>query len=302
MRMRAELVAGRHKWVILWALPELQCLNELGSGEQRIVLYRYRATPRRAPSRATVSCPRRRYSRFRVEGLRECPGSGRRYTASPGSFPDGTAGTPGLRSANGRPDARARRPLKALGFGFRLVAPGWQSLPSIMPSYHYAWRAHAFPRMPFPQVIPDSSELIQDQACCCRSHRSGLRRSAACPSLHGGRIQVHRLRRRQVKVDKLNAGESYIKHIDAAALTSLIRDKAVRTDRGYEPAVGSRLHHHLRSDAAQRQPRSGSDVRRREPRDPSPRRCGPASSSCWRAHRSRRRPAPPCGPSSRRPA
>ena len=68
----------------------------------------------------------------------------------------------------------------------------------------------------------------------------------------------------QTKVDKLRAGQSYIKHIDSSALAQLIRDKKFEPTADMSRLSRSRLHHHLRSDAAQREPRSRPELHRRD--------------------------------------
>ena len=85
------------------------------------------------------------------------------------------------------------------------------------------------------------------------------------------------------KVDRLLAGESYIEHIPSE-LDRRVRPRGqVRAHGRHAPAGRGRRPADLRAHAAEREPRSGPDLRRGDRPADRRRRCGPASSSCWRA-------------------
>ena len=67
----------------------------------------------------------------------------------------------------------------------------------------------------------------------------------------------------QSKVDKLGPARATSSTSTRPLSRNLIHDKQLRSNSRYDAACGGRLHRHLRSHAAQRQPRPGSELHRR---------------------------------------
>ena len=101
----------------------------------------------------------------------------------------------------------------------------------------------------------------------------------------------------QTKVDKLKAGQSYIKHIPAEWIAKTVAERHVRAHGRHAAAGRSRRDADLRAHAAEREPRSRLDLHRRnreaDRRDLAAGPIGRVGKHDLSRHDARRRPADP---------
>ena len=125
-----------------------------------------------------------------------------------------------------------------------------------------------------------------------RDHRPGLRRACRWPGPSPTEgVAVLGFDVDADKVGRLRPGRELHRPHLRRRWSATMRAAALRGDRRLRPPRRARRHHHLRPDAADRRPRARPDLRRQLGPGRSPRGCGPASSSSWRAPPTRARPA-----------